>query len=51
MIPLDDFKKALGPRANTLSDKEIEEMRQLGDQLADIVFDTWLRKRNKDKGQ
>jgi hypothetical protein len=46
MIPTPEFKKALGTEAANLSDAEIEHMRDLGDQLADIVFDTWLRKRN-----
>ena len=45
-IPIQKFKKLLGPAASELSDSEIERLRDLEDRLADIVFDSWLRKRN-----
>jgi len=40
MIPLDEFKKLLGPLAQTLSEEEILAIRERMDQLADIVFDS-----------
>ena len=46
MIPLEEFKKSLGPLADTLSEEEILALREKLDRLADIVFDSWLRKRN-----
>lgn len=49
MIPFNEFKKYLGPVADTLSEGEILKIREIEDQLADIVFDTWLRQRNKPK--
>jgi hypothetical protein len=49
MIPLDEFRKSLGPLADTLSEEEILDLRERMDRLADIVFDCWLRDRNKPK--
>lgn len=49
MIPLDEFKASLGPLAHTLSEEQIRDMRELMDRLADIVFDAWLRDKNKPK--
>jgi hypothetical protein len=46
MIPLEEFKKSLGPLADTLSEAEILALREQLDRLADVVFDMWLRKRN-----
>jgi len=46
MIPLEEFKKSLGPLADTLSEEEILALREKLDRLADVVFDMWLRKRN-----
>ena len=47
MIPLDEFKNSLGPLAHTLSKDEIIDLREQMDKLADIVFDVWLRDKNK----
>lgn len=46
MVSLPDFKKALGPLANTLTEKEIERIRISMDQFADVVFDQWLKGKN-----
>jgi hypothetical protein len=46
MTSLEEFKKSLGPIADTLSEEEILALREQLDRLADIVFDSWLRKRN-----
>ncbi len=47
MIPLSECKKALGPVAKNLTDKEILRIRDILDQLADVLFDHWLWERNK----
>ncbi len=49
MIALDEFKASLGPLAHTLSEDEILDLREQMDRLAEIVFDRWLRDRNKPK--
>ena len=49
-ISITEFKKLLGSVASGLSDSEIERLRDLEDRLADIVFDSWLRKRNPQLG-
>ena len=50
MIPLHECKKALGTVAKNLSDKEIEKIRDILDQFADLLFDDWLKKINQDPG-
>ena len=49
MISLDEFKASLGSLADTLSEKEIIALREQMDRLAEIIFDRWLRDRNKPK--
>jgi hypothetical protein len=49
-ISITEFQKLLGSVASELSDSEIERLRDLEDRLADIVFDSWLRKRNPQSG-
>jgi hypothetical protein len=49
-ISIPEFKKLLGSAAAGLSDAEIERVRDLEDRLADIIFDSWLRKRNSPPG-
>lgn len=51
MIPLPEFKKALGPLADQLSDEEINKIRDLQDRLADIIFDRWIKERSQRKNQ
>lgn len=46
MLPLEDFKKALGPAAQNMSEKQIEQLRDLQDQLADVLFGIWLDGKN-----
>ena len=48
MIPLSKCKKALGPAAKDLTDEEIEKIRDILDQLADVLFDHWIKKRNQE---
>jgi hypothetical protein len=50
MLSIEQFKKSLGPLSNSLSEAEIEHMRDVQDKFADILFDIWLKKRNP-KGQ
>lgn len=47
MISLAAFKKSLGSTAMQLSDEEIEKLRKLQDQFADVLFDQWLKKKNR----
>jgi hypothetical protein len=49
MIPLEEFKKSLGPTADTLSEAEILELRERMDRLAEVVFEMWLEHRNRPK--
>jgi hypothetical protein len=49
-IPIPEFKKLLGSAALKLSDYEVEHLRDLEDRLADIIFDSWLRRRNSQPG-
>ena len=46
MLSLLDFKKSLGPKANTLSEAQIEHLRLMLDRIADATFDQWLEKRS-----
>jgi hypothetical protein len=48
MMEFEEFKKTLGPLADKLSDKEIDDLRILLDKFADLMFDRWLRNMNKD---
>ncbi len=49
-IPIPEFKQLLGGFAIGLSEVEIEGLRDWEDRLADIFFDSWLRKRNRAPG-
>ena len=42
MIGLVEFKKALGSIAETLSEKEILELRELQDKEAELYFNMWI---------
>jgi hypothetical protein len=46
MIPFLEFKKLLGDTGTILSNEEVESIRDTEERLADILFDSWLRKRN-----
>lgn len=49
MISLKKYKKALGPLAQKLSEKEILKAREIQDKMAEILFDMWLEEINKKK--
>ena len=51
MIDLSAFKKSLGPLANKLSEKEILEVREHQDRLAEVFFDMWLNDTKKKKNE
>lgn len=42
MINLEEFKKSLGTLKDELSEEEILKLRENQDQLADILFNSWL---------
>jgi len=44
MISLQDFKVALGPAAQELSEQEILKLREQQDQMAILFFNSWLEK-------
>lgn len=46
MVPLLEFKNALGVLAQDLSDEEIGVLRDEQDRLADVIFDKWLSEVN-----
>ena len=50
MIDFAKFKKSLGPIVASLTDEQIERLRTMQDQIADLFFDVWLKKRNDFKG-
>ena len=43
-VSFDDFKKALGISGERYSDEDIEQLRVSFDRMADIFFDTWLKR-------
>lgn len=45
-LSFEDFKKSLGPASSKYSDQEIERIRIIFDGIANVVFDSWLQKRN-----
>ena len=44
MIDLKDFKKSLGNLAKELSEEQILKLRDHQDQMAEVLFDMWLKK-------
>jgi hypothetical protein len=46
MLALEEFKKALGSKANSLSEVEIERIRDIQDRFADVFFDSWIKRKN-----
>ena len=49
MISLEEYKKALGPLAQKLSEAEILKAREIQDKMAEILFYSWLEEVNKNK--
>ena len=47
MISEAEFNEALGIIARNLSRQEVEKLRTLLDQLANLMFDVWQDKNNK----
>ena len=47
MIPLEEYKKALGPLAQKLSEKEILKAMEIQDKMTEILFYCWLDEVNK----
>ena len=48
MLSIDEFKKLI-PDADKYTDEKITKMRDDMDSLANIFFDYWLAKRNREK--
>lgn len=51
MIPLQEFKDALGDEASKLTEEEILKLRDNQDQMAEIMFNMWLEKRMSEDGK
>lgn len=47
MIPLDEYKRMLGSLAKTLSEQDIIGLRCLETDIADAIFDWWVRNRSR----
>ena len=47
MIPLEEYKKALGPLVDKLTEEEILKTREDMDKMAEILFDMWLKEVQK----
>lgn len=47
-VSFEAFKESLGAAANDYSDKEIDQIRIIFDEIADRVFNEWIRKMNSD---
>lgn len=47
MISLEEYKKALGPLVQKLSEEEILKAREIQDKMAEIMFYTWREEINK----
>ena len=47
-VPFEEFKRSLGLAASLYTDEEIDRIRIVFEQLADMTFDGWLRKKNRD---
>lgn len=51
MLSIDRFRNELGLKAASLTEKEIERIRDIQDQLAEVLFDSWVRRINQEKGE
>lgn len=49
MISIEKFKKALGEDSKNLSEEQILKLREQQDQMAEILFNMWLKEINKNK--
>ena len=47
MIPLPDFKNLLGKYAESLNEEQIKQLQNMEYQIADAIFDQWLKKHNE----
>ena len=47
MIPLQEFKDALGDEAKKLTEEQILKLREHQDKEAEVYFTMWLEERNK----
>lgn len=47
MISLEEFKSSLGYLKDTLTEEELLKLRENQDQMADILFNSWLSNINE----
>lgn len=43
MVTLQDFKKALGTKADNLSEEQLTELNNLFERISDALFDSWIK--------
>ena len=46
-VSFEEYKKAIGPLASTLSEPEIRHAYELSDRLAGVLFDMWRNESKK----
>lgn len=51
MISLEEFKNSLGDLAKDLTEEEILRVRDNQDQMAEIMFNMWLKEKNNKKAE
>lgn len=44
MVTLSDLKKALGKKADNLSEEQLTELNLLLERISDALFDSWIKK-------
>lgn len=49
MVTIENFKKALGDKALSMTDSEILKLKDIQEKLADIFFDIWVDKLHKNE--
>ncbi len=47
MIGLEEYKKALGEVTDNLSEEEVLKIRQIQDEIAEVMYILWLEKRKE----
>ena len=49
LLSLPEYKEALGEDAKGISDKELEQLRDAQRDLAEVIFEQWLKDKHNNK--